>query len=169
MSDNDRPTLSLPFNAWEKAVEGFTIVILFVHLGYLAINWGDIPPRVPVHYGFSGEPDGWGHKAVLLLLPGLSIAMYGLLTILLRYPHKYNYVVAITVDNAARQYRLARILLSLIKLELIILFGYLSWGSVRIAGGEESKLHGGIVTGEILTLFLTVGIYIIASLSGRSE
>jgi len=52
---------------------------------------GQPASTIPVHYGFSGQPDAWGGKIELLELPVVSVLLYFGLTLLARYPHKFNY------------------------------------------------------------------------------
>lgn len=53
--------------------------------------------------------------------------MYLFLTILNRYPHKFNYPFNITEQNAVAQYRIARLMVQTLKLEVIWIFVYIQW------------------------------------------
>ncbi len=60
---------------------------------FAAISWPSAPDRIPVHWGFSGEPDRYGDKFEgLLLLPLLALGIYLLLLYLPRIdPGRANY------------------------------------------------------------------------------
>jgi len=44
--------------------------------------YGDLPARIPVHFNFAGEPDGWESKGMVFVGPGIGIGMYLLLLFL---------------------------------------------------------------------------------------
>ncbi len=58
-----------------------------------AACWSRVPDRMPVHWNLHGEADGFGGKfAGLLLLPIVSLAVYGLLLLVPRFdPGRANY------------------------------------------------------------------------------
>jgi uncharacterized membrane protein len=52
------------------------ILILLPVLGMSLINvlnWADLPERIPIHWNFQGQPDSWGGKGTLWLLPFLFL------------------------------------------------------------------------------------------------
>src|SRR5688500_5239102 len=34
-----------------------------------------LPARIPIHFGLRGEPDGWGKRGMIWLLPIISVLM----------------------------------------------------------------------------------------------
>ena len=62
------------------------IVILFilVPFGYAWYVWPNLPPTIPTHFGINGEPDAWGKKDSIFMLPmimgGMSLFVYLLLS-----------------------------------------------------------------------------------------
>ncbi len=40
-----------------------------------------LPARIPVHFGFRGEPDGWGKRQMVWLLPIISLVMVAFLSL----------------------------------------------------------------------------------------
>jgi len=41
----------------------------------VAVVYGDVPDRVPHHFGLSGEPDAWGGRGWLWALPALQLLL----------------------------------------------------------------------------------------------
>ena len=78
-----------PFNLKRELTLWVLILIPFI---YAAVNWAILPNQVPTHWGISGEPDSWGGKTSILLLPGLNVFCY-LLFLLMPVidPRKTNY------------------------------------------------------------------------------
>lgn len=118
----DRPVLRLPWNTSDRVLEAlaaFGLLVLIVGVGYGLVH---LPATVPIHFGLSGQPDAWGSRLLLLLLPGIASVLYVLLSLLSRVPHWYNYPLVITPANAEFQYLLARRLLLVMKAVIVWLF-----------------------------------------------
>ncbi|MEL7163385.1 MAG: DUF1648 domain-containing protein, partial [Bacteroidota bacterium] len=56
----------------------FSLFMVFLPFIYLATIYGGLPAEIPIHFDWRGEPDGWGPKAVLWLLPftGLFLSFF---------------------------------------------------------------------------------------------
>ena len=53
------------------------IAIVLLPFIYLAFIWNDLPEKVPMHWNFQGEIDGWGSKGQLIIIPILlPLLMY---------------------------------------------------------------------------------------------
>src|SRR6266404_7760467 len=99
----------------QVAYEVVAVSGLLFHLVLVTRAWASLPSTIPVHYGFSGQPDAWGGRIEILELPVVSVLLYFGLTLLARYPHKLNYPWTITERNAEQQYRLAKSLVGAVK------------------------------------------------------
>lgn len=103
----NRPILPIPRSPSAAVLEIVAVAGTVLSVALLVQSWKALPPVIPVHFGISGKPDGWGAKPTLWLFPALSAAIYVGLTVLSRFPHTFNYPVPITEENALQQYRLA--------------------------------------------------------------
>ena len=108
-------------------------------LAFAAWVWPDLPASVPVHYGLSGEPDGWG---VLLILPALAVGMYWFMTAVARHRDLRNLVFATPQEPGQRDRKvfLAVRLLGWLKLGVVLLITYLFVVSAAIARGGATGL-----------------------------
>src|SRR5260370_8870297 len=134
---------------------------LLFHLVLIARAWASLPTTIPVHYGFSGQPDAWGGKIELLELPVVSVLLYLGLTWLARYPHKFNYPWTITERNAEKQYRLAKFLVGALKGLLVWLFTVISWQTIRVAMGQPEGLGGSFAVVILHITELTGIVYVL--------
>lgn len=68
---------------WRRDIaEGLFWVGLSLLLSWLASPY--LPERVPTHFNWHWQPDGWGSKAVVLwMVPALLMGLWGLLTLFL--------------------------------------------------------------------------------------
>ncbi len=140
------------------ALGGTLLCVLIVPM-----TWSTLPERIPIHFNLSGQPDGWGSRGTLILLPALLVVINVGLTLLARIPHRFNYLWPVTPDNAEQQYRIARSLLAMVKIEISGLFGYLTWMTVRTARGDSAGLTGMLLPTVLFVVFLTVFVHLLAA------
>lgn len=146
------------------------IALLALGLGVLAVvrAWPDLPARVPTHFGLSGQPDGWGGRGTILLLPVISVVLYIVLSAVQRIPASwYNYPVAITGENRERQVRLARSLVSWLKAGLAAMLAHLTIATLRTALGSAEGLDPFVIWVWLAVIFALVGIYLARAIRAR--
>jgi len=128
-----RPVIHVPRTPLENTLEVLAACCLIGLIAVALWGWLILPTVVPTHFGISGQPDAYGSKGTLLILPVIFLLSYGLLTFLERFPHTYNYPIAITEENAPRQYKRVRMLLVWLKLELLAAGIILQWSIIQSA------------------------------------
>lgn len=140
MKTSERPRIRPSWKTSDKILVLAATAGLLLLLGAVPFLWQELPERIPVHFGFSGEPDGWGAKGTLLILPVVGLILYASLMLLAKVPHVYNYPVPITPENAEAQYRLGR-------KQILILAAFLPWllsgllfNMAAVALGRETGL-----------------------------
>lgn len=119
----DRPKIKLtlkPIDEWLESLAIMGCVWLWI---YCIRAYSILPETIPTHFNLKGVADDYGSKATIFILPSVATAIYLLITVLKRYPHIFNYMVKITVENAESQYRFATRMLRVVKLFVIVLFG----------------------------------------------
>ncbi|MGM9954253.1 MAG: DUF1648 domain-containing protein [Peribacillus sp.] len=134
------PVLHFPKTGVEKMMDIVSLLFIVINLVYLISVWNTLPAEVPIHFNGKGEVDGWGGRALIWLLPTISLFLWVGLTLMERVPHLFNYPIEITEKNAAFQYRNARMMSLFLKVEIILFFLYTSWESVHVAMGKEEGL-----------------------------
>ncbi len=101
-----------------------------------------LPERIPVHFGFSGHPDGWGPRAMLWLLPVLGVV--GLMGLGVAQS------LAPVLSHSAA--------LSLLELEQQALFLYILWAQVEIGMRRAERIGPAIWV--ILALLIGTSFFI---------
>lgn len=153
------PVLKLPLTKYELIFETLSIIGLLLLLTLTIVSWSDLPERIPTHFGFSGNPDGWGGKGSLAFLPIIAFLMHMLLSVVSKYPHTFNYPWKITEENAKVQYKYARSLLISLKAETIWSFIYIQWATIRVAFGKATGLGILYLPIFMILMFGTLGVY----------
>lgn len=157
---NKRPKLNMPKSNLEKILGIIAILGIIVTWIYVIVYWKNIPQQIPNHFGFSGKPDSWGRKGSILFLPIVASLLYILISVTSRFPQYFNYMVDITEENAKRQYKNARILMSWMTVEITIVFLCLEWQSIQVAMNKSTGLGVWFLPVFLIALFGTLGFYI---------
>ncbi len=156
-SRNSQPILSIPRSPLELALEIIAFMGILWGCWMIIESWDILPQRIPIHFGFSGQPDAWGDKAAIWILPAVA-AFFDVMWAVLD-PHTFNYPVAITEENARVQYQLARSLLAWLKVEIIWLFAWILWQQVQVSLGKAETVSVGFVLAIIIVFWGTIGWY----------
>jgi uncharacterized membrane protein len=162
-----RPVLRVPRTRLEAVLDCVGVLVLGVMAWTLFVAWPALPREVPVDFGTSGTPVAWGSKGLLLLFAGIALAVHLGLSLLRRIPHLYNYPFPITEANAERQYLLARLLVTALRTEVVGVFAYIEWQTIRVALGEAEGLGEAGVLAFVALIFATVAAYFIQASKAR--
>ncbi len=157
---NNNPMLSVPKTNIERLHDAIALIVILASLAYFVWRWSSLPESVPIHFDGSGEADGWGSKGVLILMPALMLILYVGLSLLRKIPHRFNYLKPITETNAVYQYRTSLQLLSWIKVEIVLLFGYIQWSIIRNAEDLASGIGLWLLPVALVVIFGTIIYYI---------
>lgn len=118
----DRPILKIELSLTDKLLEIFGWLILIFLWTMTLLKYSNLLETIPMHYNFTGQPDNFGNKTTIFILPILSTLLFVGMTILNKYPHVFNYPKKITNQNAERQYTIATRLIRYLK--IIIVFSF---------------------------------------------
>ena len=130
--------IRLTIHDWVMEITGVALLIIIIALPLIFIK--ELPEIIPTHFDASGQPDGFGGKSSFWILPLSGIIIYVLLTILEAFPHIYNFPVKITQENAEIQYRLATRMLRILKIQILIMYSFILYMTIKTVKGETSGL-----------------------------
>ncbi|MEL7566816.1 MAG: DUF1648 domain-containing protein [Dehalobacterium sp.] len=164
---SNRPVIDLPRTFWDWFFDAASLAGLSLIAGFLLRFWPVLPETIPTHFGFSGQPDAWGSKTTLLILPLTGLVLYVILTGVGFFPHTYNYLWAITEKNARTQYKLAQALIGCLKTEIVWLFSYMVWKTMMISLGKAEGMGKIFVIVFLGIIFGTLGLYFYCSAQAR--
>ncbi|MBE0647248.1 MAG: DUF1648 domain-containing protein [Bacteroidales bacterium] len=136
----NRPIIKLEMGPADLIIEILAIVSLLCFIGFTLYYATRLPATIPTHFDASGNPDGYGGKSSLWMLPVIALVVYGIITLVSRIPEKFNYPVKITPANARKQYILSIRLLRYLKLALVLMFFFISYKTVMVAQGNSGGL-----------------------------
>jgi uncharacterized membrane protein len=162
-----KPRIKVESTNIKRLLELVSIAGLIYIVYVLAQNWNSIPDRVPGHFGLDGRPDAYASKSSILLLPVVGFVIYLVITVLGRYPHMFSYMWKITPENAYRQYQLAGTMLSAMKAEVIWIFNYIIFATIKISMGKAEGLSPLFLPILLVVIFGPICLYLYVSYKER--
>ncbi|ARD48573.1 hypothetical protein SporoP37_10750 [Sporosarcina sp. P37] len=155
----EKPKLDIEKPAVAKAFDVLVIALFAAALVYLVLQWGQLPDRIPTHFGPDGEADRYGSRMELLLLPFIAAVMWAGMTALEKYPHMYNYL-NLRPDTMEIQYRYGVLFMNVVKNLSVLLFIFLIWQTVDIGLMRTDSLNTPIFITILALLFGSMGYYV---------
>src|ERR1700760_3083623 len=71
-------------------------------VGLVALNYQRLPGMIATHFNAEGGPDGYGSKATLLMLAGIAVGVYGMLSLINVLPRRVNLGRPLTAEQETR-------------------------------------------------------------------
>jgi uncharacterized membrane protein len=115
------------------------IGVLFA-VGIVATNYSLLPMRIVTHFNAAGVADGYGFKSVLWLLVGISVASYGMMSIVNFVPPIISSRRPLTVEQQMAVWTTTKEVVGWMKVEMAWLFAYLCYAMVAVARGSMTGL-----------------------------
>ena len=155
----ERPKIKVPLEPLDLVVEILNISLLVLLILYTFVAYQDMPETIPTHFNAQGEPDGFGSKNTLWLLPGIGMAIYIAFSIFNKFPHLHNYSVNITKENALKNYRFSSRILRFTLLFIMVLFIFIEYSIVSFVE-DKSKVFGEWFLPTIIGISIVLPIFI---------
>lgn len=163
----ERPILKLEMGPADLILEILPIISLLVFFGFTLYQFSRLPETIPTHFNGSGEPDDYGSKYTLWILPLVALVIYAILSLVSKIPEKLNYPVKITPANARKQYILSIRLLRYLKLAMILMFFFISYQTTMIAQHKIVGLGPFFIPIYVGMIMIPVIVYYILAQQSR--
>jgi uncharacterized membrane protein len=116
----------------EMSLRRFNLITLFVIFSYtalLAINYNDMPKKIPFHMNLKGEMDNYMGKQFVFGLSALNVLIYVFLLYVLTKPHKLNYGdIKITQENKEQLFAKMKLTITLLNFIVAVIFSFIAIG-----------------------------------------
>ena len=127
------------YTGFQKMLEIVGIILLVLFVGFIAMSWGELPDKIPGHYNAAGIVDRWGNKGEILILPVITILLYGGLSVITLFPQMWNVPQTKNESNKYLVYSTSKTMLILMKIEVTVNFFFISYFSIK--GRNLPALH----------------------------
>ncbi|MGB0863075.1 MAG: DUF1648 domain-containing protein [Saprospiraceae bacterium] len=155
-----RPRLVIPLTNNDKVLEIFALLGIIAIWAICIYNYSSLPETIPRHFNAAGEPDAFGNRNSIWILPIVTTGLYIGLTWVAKIPHAFNYPIKITSENAALQYEKAVQMIRILKVIITIGLSYMTYESVRVALGESQKMGSFTLILFLFAIFGLIGWYL---------
>lgn len=139
-----RPKLKISLPFAYRFLEAFTLFGVLVLVALPIYYWNQLPEQVPINSGKTTS------KAIMLFEPIFGMAIYILIFFLKKAPHRLNYTVKITEQNAANQYAIALKILVWMNLLTIAILAIISYSSIQSSLGNHSNTGLWVISGLLI-------------------
>ncbi|ENQ3080523.1 DUF1648 domain-containing protein [Bacillus cereus] len=153
-----------PRTILERWLDGLSLIGIVVMLIYIGFIWLSLPHRIPTHFGWNGEADGFGGKGNIFIHPIVGLGFYILFHVLSRFPHLFNYPSHATEAQKQQLYLYSRTLLGWLQFEIITFGVYSTWENAQIAMQKEVGFSTISLIIFLVILFSTMIFHIVRSL-----
>jgi uncharacterized membrane protein len=149
----ERPQIKLTLDPADILLEMLGSLAILAVWGLVISNYSSLPDTIPTHFNAAGQPDDFGGKATLLVLPIMSTILFFGLTFLNKFPEIFNYPVDITIENASAQYKNIQRMIRYLKLVIVWIFGFIVFRNIQIGQGIRNDLGSWFLPLTLLAIF----------------
>lgn len=153
----ERPRIPILSTSTDKWLDWISYLLLFFLIAYPIYKFSSLPETIPAHMNIEGQVDRYSSKEMIWILPGVGFFLFIMLTILLRFPHIYNYPVKITKQNADRVYMAGIRFMRIIRLWIMIVLILVIVSFIRIATGVTTNADTWLLP---MILLLVLGLLV---------
>jgi uncharacterized membrane protein len=131
-----QPKIKINLTFFDKTLEVCALLLLIGFWSYTLFHYTNLPDTIPTHFNGTGEVNGYGNKWTILTLPLMTTLLFMFLTIVVNFPHKFNYPFTLTNENAQKSYTLVTRMMRIMKLIIVIVFFSIEYKTIQIAIGN---------------------------------
>lgn len=155
-----RPVIQIQKDSTDRVIEIIGLIALFLLIGLPIYFYNQLPDIIPTHFDFNGQPDDFQSKWLIWLGPIVGLAMYILLSVINKAPHKFNYPVSLTEENVEQQYIIATKMIRVLRTIIVAMFAYLAYASIQISMNNQNDLGAWFLPLFLITLFGAIGYFL---------
>jgi uncharacterized membrane protein len=159
-----RPKINVSLSPLDKILESTGKLLIIIIWGLTLFVFFKLPALIPTHFNASGQPDDYGNKLTILILPIIATLVYLGLTKLNQHPHTFNYINSITEDNAEKQFTIATRMLRVLKIALLIIFSHIILFTYLTSSGVSNGLGVGLLPFTLGIVLIPIIFYIVQSI-----
>jgi uncharacterized membrane protein len=163
MTPEERPKLKIQLSPTDQVFELLGWGVLLALLIWTGTSSSSLPDTIPTHFNAAGEADGFGRKASIVGLPIIASLLYIGLTVLIRFPHSFNFPTPVTQDNALPQYTNATRMIRYLKFILVLVFAGISYQTIQQANGTGEGIGVWFLPLTLVLIFIPLIYFVIKS------
>jgi len=121
------------------------------------LYWRRLPERMPIHFGIDGKPDNWGSKETSLLVPLLSLPLFGLLIWV-------SFFAPIDpTPNPEKARAFLKLVVGIMNAEIMLMFFWIEWRMFNTALNKAEGVGVWFLPVMLAVLFGTIFLLVKAT------
>jgi uncharacterized membrane protein len=154
---------------WSVTAEALSIIALIGTVVFIIINYAELPESIPRHFDAAGNPDAYGSRPVIWVLPAVMTMLYLTLTgIFAINPEYLNFPIDLDSSNRAKQIRMAYSLIQWLKLIILLFLSYTVVETFAIATDPKTTAFSAPSLWIFLGLvFGSIAVYLYGAFKNR--
>jgi uncharacterized membrane protein len=138
-----------------------TLVALLINLALIAYYWQSLPDPMPGLLTPNGSDSAeWSKMTMIMVVSGVPFVIYAGATLLNKFPQYMNYMVQITEENAAREYRNMLNMARYVKAEVMFVLLFVEWTAIQMGLGNAASLPSIFLPVCGAVLAITIGYFV---------
>ncbi len=131
----------VPMTRSEKIIDIVSLGVILLTVSVVMLKWDQFPMEVVSHFNALGQPDEWGTKLNLLVVPGVQILMVFIpMTMLRSFPNAFIHMWYKSGTDPQAQYMIGRIQMAWSKLIILIFLSVINLNMVLMASNIYIKI-----------------------------
>lgn len=152
------------FKTTEWSLLMIALLILVLHTCRILWILPELPATIPIHFGFSGDPDSYGSSSMIWLLPVLGFVLHLVFWLVGSRPHIHNIPWKLTPENEESLLRHSMRFALTMNLMIQVTFYLSTLFTISLVQGSTHKLSLWFLP----AIFIVLGILIVSFfLTGR--
>lgn len=146
-----------------KGLETAALILLCLEWGWTAraiFGPDPLPAQIPAHFGLDGRPNRWGTPGMLWLTPVIATIIYGLMTLVARYPSAFNFPMRVRPADRPRLEAIALNLLSCLKAEVLGIFFWIQYQTIQVVRRGPGEFSRVFIPAALVAVFATISWHI---------
>ena len=139
-----------------RVINILCLLIMIGTIVWLVAIWDKIPEEIPTHFDYAGNPDSYGSKTEIIVIPIFAWILYGVMAFVELIPGAWNTGVKVTPENQARVYEIIKGMLVFLKLYIVCLFTL-----ITIFSALAKSLPVWLLPVELIVIFGTIIVSIV--------
>lgn len=150
--------MKIKLDTADKISEVVSVSVVLSSVCLVVYSLPKLPDIVPIHFNFSGEPDNYGSKYLLLLGPFIAFPIYALMTYISLHPEFYEYRMNMN-KPLEEQHKMTSKMTRSIKLVLMPMFFAITFFMLKSANEKSIGATEMICLSLFIPLLFGVIIY----------
>lgn len=161
------PTKKQPLDLF---LEIFGILVVLVSFILPAIYYSSLPDSLPRHFGADGQPDAYGSKGIIWVLPSVGFILYLTIGLVSNAPGLINLPFRPDPEKIESYQRKYSRMIRILNVFMICLFTSITYTTIQIGLGNQVQLPSYFTTLSFVVLLGIPLLYVLPDLiSARKQ